>query len=127
MKNDLDARVAYTLRKASKAIIATSITNVVALVGNIFYSNLMPLLAFAIFAIIVVTIDYILIICILPAYYTLYERHIEKLFTWRNIFKCCPKISLKGTIVQRNSDLSDSAGMQEGCERPSNVDPELAD
>jgi predicted RND superfamily exporter protein len=93
LKNDLHSRVALSLRKASSAIIATSITNFVAFLGTCF-SPLMPMSGFGIFALAVVSIDYILIILILPAYYIFYEKHVEGLFSWRSLTRrifCCRK------------------------------------
>ena len=90
----MEERVAYSLRKASGAIIATSVTNFVAFLGTCF-SVFMPISAFGIFAVIVVSIDYILIILILPMYYVLYEKHIQPLFSWKSLFSkvirclCC--------------------------------------
>lgn len=86
LKNDREGRVAYTLRKASGAIIATSVTNFVAFLGTCF-SVFMPISGFGIFAVTVVSLDYILIILILPVYYIFYEKHIETLFSWRSLFK----------------------------------------
>jgi predicted RND superfamily exporter protein len=91
----LEARVAYSLRKASGAIIATSITNFVAFMGTIF-SVFMPISGFGIFSVIVVSIDYILIILILPMYYILYEKHIDPLFSWKKIF-----LNIKGCVTCR--------------------------
>jgi len=89
----LEARVAYSLRKASGAIIATSVTNFVAFLGTCF-SVFMPIAGFGIFAVIVVSLDYILIILILPMYYILFEKHIDPLFSWKGLFRkamCCRK------------------------------------
>jgi len=94
IRDKLEERVAYSLRKASGAIIATSVTNFVAFLGTCF-SVFMPISAFGIFAVIVVSIDYILIILILPMYYVLYEKHIQPLFSWKSLFSkllrclCC--------------------------------------
>jgi predicted RND superfamily exporter protein len=85
-KSLLGYRVAYTLRKASGAIIATSVTNFVAFLGTCF-SPLMPMSGFGIFALAVVSIDYILIIVILPAYYVFHERHIEPCFSYRSCLR----------------------------------------
>ena len=97
LKNNLEARVAYSLRKASGAIIATSITNFVAFLGTCF-SVFMPIAGFGIFSVIVVTLDYILIILVLPMYYIFFEKHIQGLFSWINVFNrikkcvlCCKK------------------------------------
>ena len=81
---DLEGRVAYTIKKASSAIIATSVTNFVAFLG-VCFSALMPLSGFGIYAVIVVSIDYILIILVLPAYYIFNEKFIAPLFSWRKL------------------------------------------
>ena len=85
LKDNLENRAAYTFRKASKAIIATSITNLVAFLGTCF-SSIMPITAFGIFAIIIVTLNYILIIFILPTQYIFYEKFIINLFSWKSVF-----------------------------------------
>ena len=92
LKHDHYKRAAYSFRKASKAIIATSITNFAAFAGTIF-SSVMPISAFGIFATIDIGLVYAMIIFIMPSYYVLYERHIEKRFTcvswgWQHIRKC---------------------------------------
>jgi predicted RND superfamily exporter protein len=101
LKGNLEGRVALSLRKASGAIIATSVTNFVAFLGTCF-SPLMPIAGFGIFALTVVAIDYILIILILPAYYIFYEKHLACAFSWRALLRkvycrccpcCCPKRS----------------------------------
>lgn len=47
----------------------------------------MPMQGFGIFALAVVSIDYFLIIVILPAYYIFYEEHIKPRFSWIAIFR----------------------------------------
>jgi predicted RND superfamily exporter protein len=105
LKQDLEGRVAYTIRKASSAIIATSVTNFVAFLG-VCFSALMPISGFGIFAVIVVTIDYILIILVLPAYYIFNEKFIEPLFSWRKLAKllfCCQKEDINSSEQKTGS------------------------
>ena len=91
IKDNLEARVAFTFRKASVKIIATSMTNFVAFLATCF-ASIMPMQGFGIFATIVISLDYILLIFILPCYYVFYEKHLLKIFSWKSLAArliCC--------------------------------------
>lgn len=64
--------MAYTIRRAYKAILATSSTTAFAFLSNGF-SSLMPVSAFGYFAAVVVPVNYILIVFYFPAFIVIYE------------------------------------------------------
>lgn len=78
--------MAYTIRRAYKAIAATSSTTAFAFLSNGF-SSLMPVSAFGYFAAVVVPVNYILIVFYWPAFIVLYE--IKFRFWERAVIKCC--------------------------------------
>jgi predicted RND superfamily exporter protein len=65
--------MAYTFRRAYKAILATSSTTAAAFLSNGF-STLMPVSAFGYFAFVIVPVNYVLIVFYFPAYLIHYER-----------------------------------------------------
>ena len=65
LKDDYVKRLSYTFRKATTAIVASSITNLFAYFSTSL-SSILPIKAFGIFAAICVPMNYILIIFILP-------------------------------------------------------------
>jgi predicted RND superfamily exporter protein len=69
-------RMAYTYRRAYKAILATSSTTAFAFLSNGF-SSLMPISAFGYFAFIIVPINYILIVFYFPCYIIIYENWVR--------------------------------------------------
>ena len=69
-------RMAYTYRRAYKAILATSSTTAFAFLSNGF-SSLMPISAFGYFAFIIVPVNYVLIVFYFPAYIIIYETYIR--------------------------------------------------
>lgn len=79
IKDDYYKRSAYSFRKASSAIMATSVTNFFAFASNIF-ANIMPISSFGIFSTISLTYVYLLIIFIMPSYLILYDKHIKNRF-----------------------------------------------
>lgn len=104
LTDKLDQRLAFTLRRASKAIIATSITNVVAFMGTCF-SSIMPISAFGVYAIIIVSLIYFLIIFILPIQYLFYDKHIKHLFSWKKIF----------TVIYQKTGMKRICQMMQNC------------
>ena len=68
--------MAYTFRRAVRAMAVTSSTTSVAFLVNI-TSALMPVRAFGIFAGFIVVANYFLVVMFLPPSIILYERHIE--------------------------------------------------
>ena len=71
-------RMAYTFRRAYKAILATSSTTAFAFLSNGF-SQLMPISAFGYFAFVIVPVNYVLIVFYFPCYLIIYEDHVKEL------------------------------------------------
>lgn len=109
MRKRIPLRLAYTFRRASSAMLVTSITTAVSFLSTCI-SPIMPICSFGIFASIVITINYLLVITVIPNIYLVYEKHIKKRFN------CCSKI--KNKVKSRKYD-----GMQEVL-IPKNVDIE---
>ena len=72
-------RLSYTIRKATNAMMITSITTAVSFLATCI-SPIMPIVSFGLFAALVVTINFIMIILILPNLYLCYYIHIRKRF-----------------------------------------------
>jgi predicted RND superfamily exporter protein len=70
-------RMAYTFRRASKAIMATSSTTAFAFLSNGF-SSLMPVSAFGYFAFVIVPVNYVLIVFYFPAFLIVYENIVKE-------------------------------------------------
>ena len=70
--------MAYTFRRAYKAILATSSTTAFAFLSN-GYSQLMPISAFGYFAFVIVPVNYVLIVFYFPCYLIIYEDHVKEL------------------------------------------------
>lgn len=69
-------RMAYTFRRAYKAILATSSTTAFAFLSNGF-SSLMPISAFGYFAFFIVPVNYVLIVFYFPAYIIVHEKYLK--------------------------------------------------
>lgn len=70
---DLDRRMAYTFRRAARAMAVTSSTTSMAFYVNM-QSSLMPIKSFGIFAGTIILINYILVIFFFPSATIIYER-----------------------------------------------------
>ena len=70
-------RLAYTFRRAYKAILATSSTTAFAFLSNGF-SSLMPISAFGYFAFVIVPVNYVLIVFYFPCYLVIYENYVKE-------------------------------------------------
>ena len=78
--------MAYTFRRAYKAILATSSTTAFAFLSNGF-SSLMPVSAFGYFAFVIVPVNYVLIVFYFPCYLIIYEQYVrEKEREYYNMF-----------------------------------------
>ena len=66
------ARLSYTLRLASSAMLATSLTSSIAFFAC-YFSPIMPLSSFGVFAGLLVLMDYLMTIAIQPIVYYIYE------------------------------------------------------
>jgi predicted RND superfamily exporter protein len=69
-------RLAYTWRRAVRAITVTASTTAVAFAANIF-SPLMPIAAFGIFAGTIIPLNFVLIITIFPAAIIIYDEKLK--------------------------------------------------
>jgi predicted RND superfamily exporter protein len=68
--------MAYTFRRAAKAILATSSTTAFAFLSNGF-SSLMPVSAFGYFAFVIVPVNYVLIVFYFPSFLIVYETKVK--------------------------------------------------
>ena len=66
-------RMAYTWKRASRAMAVTSSTSAVAFLGNIF-SVIMPFKVFGIFAGTIVVVNYLLVVFVFPSAVVIYEE-----------------------------------------------------
>ena len=80
-------RMAYTWRRAFKAVFVTSSTTAVGFFANAF-SPLMPIKAFGIFVGIIVPMNFLLVVLIFPAAVILYDERIKHRY---NILEHCNK------------------------------------
>ena len=98
--------MAYTFRRASLAILATSSTTAFAFLSNGF-SALMPVSAFGYFAFVVVPVNYILIVFYFPAFLIIYENQVKSIE--KSIYKCltgcCSKTENKIGLSDSNDQL----------------------
>ena len=105
-KGNQKKRMAYTFRRASTSLLATSSTTAFAFMSNGF-SSLMPISAFGWFAFVIIPINYILIVLYFPAYLIVYENSIKdrekKIMSMMgNCLKCvpCRKLDCNGLCLQ---------------------------
>ena len=96
-----EKRMAYTFRRAYKAILATSSTTAFAFLSNGF-SSLMPVSAFGYFAFVIVPVNYVLIVFYFPAFLIIYEKSVkdkEKMcaICFRYVF-CCDSSKKVGKV-----------------------------
>ena len=87
--------MAYTFKRAFKAILVTSSTTSVAFLAN-GLSDIVPIRAFGIFAAIIIPVNFVLIILIMPAIQLIHDRYFLKCFTYGKIFGFCCKCCKKG-------------------------------
>lgn len=73
MQGDLKRRMAYTFRRASRAMSVTSSTTMAAFFANVF-SNVMPIKSFGIYAGIIIPLNFIFVVLFFPSATILYER-----------------------------------------------------
>ena len=91
-------RMAYTFKRAFKAILVTSSTTSVAFLAN-GLSEIVPIRAFGIFAAIIIPVNFVLIILIMPAIQVIHDRYFAKCFSYKKIFGFCCKCCNRGTTV----------------------------
>ena len=90
-KDDLERRMAYAVRRASRAMAVTSSTTSVAFLAN-FASPMLPIRAFGIFAGVMVPVNFFLTIVVFPPSVLIYDKYIHGSF--HNLFClvcCCRK------------------------------------
>jgi predicted RND superfamily exporter protein len=87
IKNRPPLRLAYTLRKAAYAMLTTSATTAVSFLSTCI-NPIMPVVSFGLFASLVVTLNYIMLIVVVPSIYICYEVDVEPRTRWMN---CCKK------------------------------------
>ena len=93
-QDDVYRRMAYTFRRAVRAMAVTSSTTSVAFFVNI-SSALMPVRAFGIFAGVIVLVNYLFVVLFFPPSVILYERHIEGKISMCTKAICgCPKVKI---------------------------------
>jgi predicted RND superfamily exporter protein len=73
-QNNLEKRMAYSFRRASRAMAVTSSTTSVAFLANI-ASPILPIRAFGIFAGVIVPVNYILVVLVFPPATIIYEKY----------------------------------------------------
>ena len=78
-------RMAYTCRRATRAMFMTSSTTCVAFLAN-YFSPIMPIKAFGIFAAIIIPINFILVVWIFPALIIFEDKYIK---AWCE--RCCSR------------------------------------
>ena len=72
IRNDMRMRLAYAFRRAARATATTSSTTSVAFLANAF-SPIMPIASFGIYAAVIITVNYALIIMVFPPLIIWYE------------------------------------------------------
>ena len=99
--NTNQRRMAYTFRRAARAIMMTSSTTSVAFFGNAF-CKIMPMRAFGIFAGVIVPVNFLLVISFMPPALIWYEEHLandERCQCWAKAGRClrnrCSKDSVE--------------------------------
>ena len=97
--------MAYTFKRAFKAILVTSSTTSVAFLAN-GLSEIVPIRAFGIFAAIIIPVNFVLIIMIIPAIQLIHDNYFAKCFTYAKIFGFCCKCCKKGNS-EGNADGAD--------------------
>lgn len=85
----LKKRMAYTLKRSAKAMFVTSSTTGVAFLAN-YFSPIMPIKAFGIFAAIIIPVNFLLVCWIFPAL-VIFEENFIKVKCYEKLDQCCPK------------------------------------
>ena len=78
---DLKKRMSYAWLRARRAIAVTSSTTAVAFLANVF-SPMMPIQSFAVYAAVIIPVNFFLIVLLFPPAVIVYESKFAK-------FKCC--------------------------------------
>ena len=75
-KHDLERRMAYSFRRAARAMAVTSSTTSVAFLANI-TSPMLPIRAFGVFAGVIVPVNYLLVVMVFPPAAIIYDNYIH--------------------------------------------------
>jgi len=89
MKGDIQKRMAFTFKRAAKAMLVTSLTTTGAFFATSF-SSIVPISAFGYFATIIVPLNYLLAIFVLPNYIMVRELYIKKMRN-KMLPNCCKR------------------------------------
>ena len=104
LKGDLSKQIAYTQRRASKAIFVTSFTTAVAFLAT-GMSDLMPISSFGFFAAIIIPMNYVLVITAYPPILVIWHKYIR--------FRCCKFCEKQPKDkVNEGEDGEDKQGVQ---------------
>jgi len=88
--------MAYTFRRATRAMAVTSSTTCVAMLAN-FFGEIMPVQSFGVFAGVIVPVNFMLVIMFYPSAVTIYERKIKyKCVCWGD--RCTNKKGEPGKV-----------------------------
>jgi predicted RND superfamily exporter protein len=102
IRNDIRMRLAYSFRRAARATATTSSTTSVAFLANAF-SPIMPIASFGIYAAVIITVNYALIIMVFPPLIIWYENCLKERY--------CPY--MKKYTEDKVIDISDDT-LEEG-------------
>lgn len=89
-KDNFDKRMAFTYRRASKAMFVTSFTTASAFLATGF-SDIMPISSFGYFAAVLIVSNYILVITLFPAVLMVYEYSCGKFCIYEKMCERCCK------------------------------------
>lgn len=109
----LKRRMSYTFKRASKAMFVTSSTTCVAFLAN-YFSPIMPIKAFGIFAAIIIPVNFIMVCWIFPAL-VIFDEYYLKVRCCERLDVCCPKgkaAAYEGGDIEMKSDTAKSAKSQ---------------
>lgn len=116
---DLKKRMAYTMRRASKAILVTSSTTAFAFLATGF-STIMPISAFGYFAFVLVPMNYILVITIFPVQVVIYEKTFNKYFPKYETICCFPYNLVKKLLAKKKADSLENKALEDKNENQNN-------
>ena len=91
--------MAYSFRRASRAMAVTSSTTSVAFLANV-ASPMLPIRAFGVFAGVIIPVNYILVVLVFPPATIFYDRYIYG--CWTNIcclIFCCRKRKVEVEVI----------------------------
>lgn len=91
LADDEHRRMAYSFRRAFKAILVTSSTTSIAFLANAL-SEIRPIRAFGIFAAIIVPVNFIIVILVIPSTQVIHDRYFADCCDYSRFFQsCCGK------------------------------------